>query len=779
MRETELDLDMLAQSESVFALSNGHIGLRGNLDEGEPYGLPGTYLNCVLRAAPAALRRGAATATRSRARRSSTSPTASSSGCSSTTSRSTSATASCARTSASLDLRAGVLRRRVEWALAGRARRAGHARRGWSRSCSARVAAIDLRGRAARRGRCASSSSPSSSPTSRCRPAQRRPARGRGAGARRSVARSSSTATARVVLVHRTAAQRPADGRGDGPRHRRAATAPTRAVRERPGPRPRHGRRPTSSPGERLRVVKFLAYGWSSQRSLPAAARPGRRRAGRGAARPAGTGWSRDQREYLDDFWDGADVEIDGDAELQQAVRFALFHALQAGARAEQRAIAAKGLTGPGYDGHAFWDTETLRAAGAHLHRARGRRATRCAGGTRRSTSRRSGPRSSACAARRSRGGRSAARNARATGRPGPPRSTSTPTSPTPSSATSTPTGDEDFEREVGLELLVETARLWRSLGHHDAEGRFRIDGVTGPDEYSAIADNNVYTNLMAQRNLRAAADAVAAPSPARRRARRRRRGEPRAGATRPHDMVIPYDEELGVHPQSEGFTEHQRVGLRRTPSPTSTRCCCTSRTSTSTASRSSSRPTSCSRCTCAATRSATRRRPATSPTTRRSPSATPRSRRAPRRSIAAEVGHLDLAYDYLGEAALIDLRRPRAQHPRRRCTSPRSPAPGSPPSPGSAACATTTATSRSRPGCRPGSSGSPSASSSAAARLKVEFASARRPTRCSRAAALITHHGDRVEIPADAALTKPIPAAPVRAAPTQPTGREPGRRKS
>ena len=60
---------------------------------------------------------------------------------------------------------------------------------------------------------------------------------------------------------------------------------------------------------------------------------------------------------------------------------------------------------------------------------------------------------------------------------------------------------DEAFERETGLELLVETARLWCSLGHHDTRGRFRIDGVTGPDEYSAIADNNVYTNLMAQRN--------------------------------------------------------------------------------------------------------------------------------------------------------------------------------------------------------------------------------------------------------------------------------------
>src|SRR6185312_6698022 len=56
-------------------------------------------------------------------------------------------------------------------------------------------------------------------------------------------------------------------------------------------------------------------------------------------------------------------------------------------------------------------------------------------------------------------------------------------------------TGDQDFERDVGLELLVETARLWRWLGHYDRQGRFRIDGVTGPNEYSALADNNVYTN--------------------------------------------------------------------------------------------------------------------------------------------------------------------------------------------------------------------------------------------------------------------------------------------
>jgi alpha,alpha-trehalose phosphorylase len=112
-------------------------------------------------------------------------------------------------------------------------------------------------------------------------------------------------------------------------------------------------------PGQRLRVVKFIGYGWSSVRST-AAVRDQVRAA---IAEARHTGWDGlvgEQRRYLDDFWDGADIELEGDTELQQAVRFALFHALQAGARAEQRAIAAKGLTGPGYDGHTFWDTETF-----------------------------------------------------------------------------------------------------------------------------------------------------------------------------------------------------------------------------------------------------------------------------------------------------------------------------------------------------------------------------------------------------------------------------------
>ncbi len=118
-------------------------------------------------------------------------------------------------------------------------------------------------------------------------------------------------------------------------------------------------------------------------------------------------------------------------------------------------------------------------------------------------------------------------------------------------------TGDQAFERDVGLELLVATARLWRSLGHYDAEGRFRIDGVTGPDEYSALAHNNLYTNLMAQQNLGAAANAVGR-HPERAEELGVENEEVAAWGAAAGAMAIPYDDDLDVHAQSDGFTRQQ-----------------------------------------------------------------------------------------------------------------------------------------------------------------------------------------------------------------------------
>ncbi|MEO5873506.1 MAG: glycosyl hydrolase family 65 protein, partial [Streptosporangiaceae bacterium] len=270
------------------------------------------------------------------------------------------------------------------------------------------------------------------------------------------------------------------------------------------------------------------------------------------------TGWETllaEQRAFLEEFWAGADVELDGDAEVQQAVRFGLFHILQAGARAERRMIPAKGLTGTGYDGHAFWDTETFvlpvltytmpRAAADALawrHMTlpvAQERATQL------------GLKGAAFAWRTIRGQECSGY--------WPAGTSAFHVNADIADAVVRyldATEDVEFEREIGQEILVETARLWMSLGHHDLDGRFRIDGVTGPDEYSAIADNNVYTNLMAQRNLRAAADSAARhPNLG---ARHGISTEEAAGwRDAAEAIVIPYDERLGVHPQSSGFTGH------------------------------------------------------------------------------------------------------------------------------------------------------------------------------------------------------------------------------
>jgi alpha,alpha-trehalose phosphorylase len=314
--------------------------------------------------------------------------------------------------------------------------------------------------------------------------------------------------------------------------------------------------------GQRLSLVKFVAYGWSSQRSAPAL-----RSQIEGALTSAlDHGWkglASAQRQYLAEFWARADVELKGDPAVQQAIRFALFHVLQAAARAEQRAIPAKGLTGPGYDGHTFWDTETFvlpvltytaPAAAADILRWRFQILDLA-----RKRAQDLGLNGAAFPWRTIHGeecsgywpASTAAFHINADIADGVLRYI-------------TATHDLQFEETVGVELLVETARLWISLGHHDRESHFRIDGVTGPDEYSAIADNNLYTNLMAQRNLRAAAEAVGRHRSVATRLKVRA-GEVKAWRQAADQMFIAYDPALEVHQQASGFTHHERWDFNRT----------------------------------------------------------------------------------------------------------------------------------------------------------------------------------------------------------------------
>jgi alpha,alpha-trehalose phosphorylase len=547
VREQRLDLDTLAQSESVFALSNGHIGLRGNLDEGEPHGLPGTYLNSVyeLRPLPYAeagygypesgqtiinvtngklirllvndepfdVRYGEV---RSHER--------------------------------VLDLRAGTLTRRAEWTSpAGDTVRVNSVRlvslvqRAVGAICY-EVEAVDQSVRIVVQSELvANESLPGGGADPRAAAAVENPL----------IVEESVALDQGAVMVHCTRES----GLRVGAAMSHEIECPDGHIgTDASGDVARVTVATRLEPGHKLRIVKYLAYGWSSQRSRPAV--HDQVIAALAAARLSGwEGLLREQREYLDDFWDGADVELDGDAEVQQAVRFGLFHLLQAGARGERRPIFSKGLTGPGYDGHTFWDTESfvlpvltytqpravadaLRWRHSTLDNARRRAAQLGLKGAAFPWRTIQGDECSGYWPAGTAAFHIGADIALAVVR------------------YLTATEDEEFARSFGLELLVETARLWRSLGHHDAQGRFRIDGVTGPDEYSAIADNNVYTNLMAQENLRAAADL----------AERHPEKADKLGVTDEEaaswrdaatDMFIPYDKRLRVHPQSEGFTEH------------------------------------------------------------------------------------------------------------------------------------------------------------------------------------------------------------------------------
>jgi trehalose/maltose hydrolase-like predicted phosphorylase len=548
VREARFDPGLLAQTESVFALSNGHLGLRGNLDEGEPHVIPGTYLNSFYEQRPLPYPEG---------------------GYGYPEQGQTVVNVTDGKLirlmvddepfhvrhgrllahERVLDLRGGILRRHVEWeSPAGRRVRVRSSR---LVSLTQRaVAAIDYEVEAlddelritVQSGLVANEEQPQSSDDPRVAAALDRPL----------TAVAQDCEQHGAVLLHRTrvsgllmaagmdhVVQAPGDH--DEETDVREDWARTTVVT-------------VLRPGQRLRITKFLGYGWSSSRS-PQALRDQAAAALTGARYAGWDGLADAQRAYLDDFWDAADVEIDGDPVLQQAVRFGLFHVLQAGARAEQRAIPAKGLTGPGYDGHAFWDTDgfvlplltyiaphaaadVVRWRHSILDQARQRARTLGLDGAAFPWRTIHGEECSAYWPAGTAALHLNAVVARAVER------------------YRQVTGADAIDAERDLELLVETARLWVSHGHHDAQGVWHVDGVTGPDEYSAVADDNLFTNLMAAGNLRAAAAACARrPEAAERMGVRP--DEPDAWRAAADAVHVPYDDRLGVHAQSAGFTRY------------------------------------------------------------------------------------------------------------------------------------------------------------------------------------------------------------------------------
>ncbi|WP_309118834.1 beta-phosphoglucomutase [Paenibacillus sp.] len=279
-----------------------------------------------------------------------------------------------------------------------------------------------------------------------------------------------------------------------------------------------------------------------------------------------------EQRAFLERFWERTDVTIEGDPALQQGVRFNAFQLLQSVGRDGETNISAKGLTGEGYEGHYFWDTETyilpfflytnpdiakqlLTYRYGILDKARERARTMSQKG--------------ALFAWRTIGGEE-------TSAYFPAGTAQVHINADIAYALKkymAATEDDEFLIDKGAELLFETARLWADLGDYIPHKGFCINGVTGPDEYTALVNNNAFTNVMAKDHLEYAAATA-------RRLRSERTDAYRDIASRialddaevdawqraAERMYVPYDAGLGVTLQDDAFLDRAEWDFANAP---------------------------------------------------------------------------------------------------------------------------------------------------------------------------------------------------------------------
>ncbi|MGH3587511.1 MAG: glycoside hydrolase family 65 protein, partial [Pseudonocardia sp.] len=281
-----------------------------------------------------------------------------------------------------------------------------------------------------------------------------------------------------------------------------------------------------------------------------------------------------DQRAWFDAYWQRADVEVGGQPEVQQAIRWNLFQLAQASARAEGAGVPAKGVTGSGYGGHYFWDTEiyvlpfltyttprfarnALRFRYQMLDAARRR-------------ARELSQKGALFPWRTINGEEASAYYAAGTAQYHIDADVSYALVQYVRA-----TDDRDFLRREAADILVETARMWQDLGFWRANGddNFHVHGVTGPDEYTTVVNDNLFTNVMARFNLRAAATVVERmradyPEDYARLAERLSLGvhETTEWNRAADKMSIPYAEGIGIHPQDSHFLERELWDLAATP---------------------------------------------------------------------------------------------------------------------------------------------------------------------------------------------------------------------
>ena len=329
-----------------------------------------------------------------------------------------------------------------------------------------------------------------------------------------------------------------------------------------------------AEPGQTFRLVKLVSYHTST--GVPAQELADRcsRTLDRAVVDGVDTIVS-EQADWLDAFWEASDVEIHGDEAAQQAMRWNLYQLAQASARTQEQGIAAKGVTGARLRGPLLLGHRDLRrcrssptptptspasccaSAGAMLPIARQRAVDLNGAGAMYPWRTINGEEASAYYAAGTAQYHINAAIMFALKR------------------YLDATGDIYFLADEGVEMLVETARMWEDLGFYAVNGErvFRIHGVTGPDEYTTVVNDNLYTNVMARFNLRYAARTVELLRDWNHEAYERlvRRvglgdDETERWNEAAQAMYIPYDERLGIHPQDDNFLDREPWDFEHTP---------------------------------------------------------------------------------------------------------------------------------------------------------------------------------------------------------------------
>jgi len=328
-----------------------------------------------------------------------------------------------------------------------------------------------------------------------------------------------------------------------------------------------------AEPGRPFRLTKLVAY--HSSRGVPPQELADRCVRTLARAREDGVeSLFAEQRGWLDRFWERSDVEVRGDEPVQQAIRWNLFQLAQACARTHEQGVAAKAVTGAGYEGHYFWDTEIyIIPFLAYTTPELARRLLRMRWHMLPTARKRAGDLDQKGALypwRTINGEEASAYYAAGTAQYHINAAVAFALKRYLDAS-----GDIEFLAGEGAEILVETARMWEDLGFYAVNGDrvFHIHGVTGPDEYTTVVNDNLYTNVMARFNMRYAARVVELLAlwneDAYQALLRRLDLDPAevdAWTEASNAMYLPYDEELGVHPQDESFLDREVWDFASTP---------------------------------------------------------------------------------------------------------------------------------------------------------------------------------------------------------------------